>query len=147
MARKKHATATGKADLPHNLYMQIQYMLKDYDRLQKERSDLLNASPPPPDGMPRSDNTKADPTGRRAVRLAFIDAQLAAFDAAMAQVQARYACRVHTRFDPLRAYWNYEYFNYVFLRKDGGDAGPSRRQWNYYKTLLSRAVAEQLHML
>lgn len=147
MARKKHATATGCANLPHNLYMQIQYMLKDYDRLQKEREDLLYASPPPPDGMPHAEHTKGDPTGRRAIRLAAINAQLAAFDEAMAQVNERYQSRVHTRFDPLSAYWNYEYFNYVFLRRDAGDSGPSRRQWNYYKTLLSRLVAEQLHMV
>lgn len=132
--------------LPHNVYMQLQYLLKDYDRLKKERADLLHASPPPPDGMPRAGGA-GDPTGKTAVRLACISGQLAAIEDSAAEMKQHLREQVYEEFDPVKAYWSYDYYNYIHCRRDMEDQGPSRRKWNYYKSALSALLAEKLHLI
>lgn len=53
--------------LPHNVYMQCLYAVRDYDRLRKEMEDILYAAPGTPDGMPRGSET-SDQTGDKAVK-------------------------------------------------------------------------------
>ena len=43
--------------LPHNLYMRMLYLVRDYERIRSEREDILAASPAP-DGIPHSGTGK-----------------------------------------------------------------------------------------
>lgn len=130
--------------IPHNIYMQIQYKLRDYDRLRQLRDELLYASAPPPDGIPRS-KSLSDPTGTCAVRLALVNAQLHAIESSAYEVAKRYASKAHSGFEPIEAYHNYDYFCTMFLT--GRDSAPSRRTWNYYKAALSQKIAEKLYLI
>ena len=53
--------------LPHNLYMRMLYLVRDYERIRSEREDILNASPAP-DGTPHSGT--GNPTEQKAIKLA-----------------------------------------------------------------------------
>ena len=131
---------------PRNVYMQVKYKLKDYERLQSERADLLLSSPPPADGMPRGTDM-SDRTARAAQRLAAIDATLEAIDKAALEIQAEYADRVSGPLDAVRAYWSYGYFNYMHRRTSPQDEGPSVRTWARSKDLFTYLIAKRLHLV
>lgn len=131
-------------NVPHNIFMQIQYKIRDYDRLRQLREDLLQTSAPPPDGMPRS-HSKSDPTGARAIRLAFVNVQLDAIESSAHEIARGYAKKVRAGFDPLEAYRSYDYF--CEMLSTGRNSIPSRRTWNYYKVAFSRRIAEKLYLI
>ena len=56
------------SSLPHNLYMQVIYLIRDYDRMKAEYESIVDESPQPPDGMPRTPGV-SDPTSAKAIRL------------------------------------------------------------------------------
>ena len=57
--------------LPHDLYMRMLYLVRDYERMKKEAKEIAN-SYPIPSGQP-SGNSLPDPTGEKAIRLAAIN--------------------------------------------------------------------------
>ena len=131
--------------IPHNIYMQVQYKLKDYDRLMKEKLDILYAPPKPPDGMPKGNGTSST-VEDKAVKRDAIDRELAAIDQGAVMMIASYANAVYDDFNPIKAYWSYNYYNYMHIRKHENDHGPSRRKWNYFKSILTGIVAKNLKL-
>ena len=129
--------------LPQAIYMQIRYIIKDYDRLKHERLIALYGSPAPPDGMPRGTGV-SNPTEDKAIRLALIDEQLKAIEQSEIEMLGRLSNRVYDEFNVIQAYWNYDYFNYMHIRKDDLDIGPSRRTWNRFKDVFSKEIAKRL---
>lgn len=57
--------------LPHNVYMQCLYAVRDYDRIRKERDDLLYASPLH-DGQPTAPGAP-DPVANTVMRRSALD--------------------------------------------------------------------------
>ncbi|XYW67714.1 hypothetical protein ACS3UN_09985 [Oscillospiraceae bacterium LTW-04] len=74
--------------LPHNVYKQVLYMAKDYDRLRAEREDILCAMPIH-DGMPRTTDP-ADQTYSKAERLSRIEDQIRAIERAVEKIPEEY---------------------------------------------------------
>lgn len=134
------------AKVPKAIRIQIKYKLMDYDRLVKERFDIMHGSPPPPDGMPRGGGV-GKPTEEKAVRLAMIDIELKAIDQSASEIRGEYDTKVHWDFNPIKAYWSYDYYNYMHIRKGGTDEGPSRRTWNRYKDYLTYKIAKKLKLI
>ena len=135
----------GECELPHNIYMQVQYIIKDYDRLKREKLNILCGSSPPSDGMPRSSDV-GNPTEQKALRLASIENELRAIDQACAEMRGITSERTMEAFDPIKAYWSYNYFNYMHIRRGDADMGPSRRTWNRFKSRLSYRIAKNLNL-
>lgn len=148
MTRHTTAKAYGasrREDLPHDVYMQVRYIIKGYDRLRKKKAALLYGSPLPAEGMPRSGRT-GNPTERSAVMLVQVGAQLAAIEQAVSVMRGQYSGKMEEDWNVLDAYWSYEYFNYKSLRYGEEDLGPCKRTWCYFKNRLSAEVAGQLHI-
>lgn len=74
--------------LPHDLYMRMLYLVRDYDRMKKEASEIAS-SYPILSGQP-SKNSISDPTGEKAVRLAAINRDCDAVDRALKQIPEEY---------------------------------------------------------
>lgn len=74
--------------LPHNVYMQCLYAVRDYDRLKHEMDDVLYASPLS-DGQPRGSDT-TDTTANKAVRLEELSKRCGAIEQALVKIPAEY---------------------------------------------------------
>lgn len=74
--------------LPHNLYMRMLYLIKDYERLKEARLDILYSSPVR-DGMPKGSDI-AHPTEARAVELAMIESEIRAVEDAAMEIPLEY---------------------------------------------------------
>lgn len=132
--------------LDRTLYRKVKYILADYDRMKRERLNILYGSGDCQNGMPRGSGV-GNPTERRAEKLAAIDDELLAIDQACAAIREAYKEKTYEEFDPLKAYWSYDYFNYMHLRTERNPEGPVRRTWNRYKDCLTRLVAEKLNFI
>lgn len=75
--------------LPHDLYMQVIYAIRGYDRLKRERGDILAGNRSADDGMPKSP-TPGDPVAEKATKLAAISSKIDAIDRAIARVPQEY---------------------------------------------------------
>ena len=73
--------------LPHNLYMRMLYLVRDYERIRSEREDILNASPAP-DGTPHSGT--GNPTEQKAIKLAGLGDNCSAIEQALRVVPPEY---------------------------------------------------------
>lgn len=69
--------------LPHNIYMQVLYTIRDYDRLREERKDILLS-------VPDSASPEGDPTANRALQLAKVNERLEAIDRAIREIPEEY---------------------------------------------------------
>ena len=123
------------------VYRQVKALLEDYDRLRRKRADILLGSAPPGTGLPRSP-APGQPTERKAALLAAINDDLDAIDRACDAIRREYAGRMRGSFDPIRAYWSYNYYNYKHLRTKTMPDGPGRRAWHYYKNRLTEKIAK-----
>ena len=123
--RNYQRNKSSKYYVPHNIYMQIQYKIKDYDRLKRDRVNAYGDA-------------------EQKVKLSYIENELKAIDQACIEIRGIYSDRTQEDFDPIKAYWSYDYFNYIFKRKSDDDEGPSYRTWNRYKINLSKAIANNL---
>ncbi|MBE7021935.1 MAG: hypothetical protein E7414_01790 [Ruminococcaceae bacterium] len=107
--------------LPHNLYMQIFYIFRDYMECGK--------------------HAKGSGSRQRTQ-------QWAAAAEALETARQAYLLRPGTSesLDALHAFFNYPYFSLMFAQKSR-DAGASKRTWSQYRTRLARQVAEALELL
>lgn len=142
---KRAESRFARDDLPHDVYMQVKYIIGSYGRLKKLRADLMYGGPLPPDGMPRSGRV-GNPTERIAVKLARINEQLEAVEQAAVVMRGLYGNIMEDDWNVLDAYWSYEYFNYKSLRGDDDDLGPCKRTWCYFKNRMSAEIADKLHI-
>lgn len=133
------------SEVSRDVYDQVKGILRGYDRLKRKRLDLLHAACYQITGMPQSGEA-GDGTAKKAVALAYIDERLEAIDQTCSAIRAWFGDTVHEDFDPIKAYWNYNYYNYQHKRKGERDNGPSRRTWNRYKHRLTAGVAENLKL-
>lgn len=74
--------------LPHDLYMRMLYLVRDYERMKNEANDIVNSFPMP-SGLP-SGNSNSDPTGDKAIRLVAINRDCDAVDNALEQIPKEY---------------------------------------------------------
>lgn len=74
--------------LPHNLYMRVLYIIRDYDRLRSERQEIIHASPVM-DGMPRG-NLQSSVAENKAIKLASLDEDCEAVERALLRIPAEY---------------------------------------------------------
>ncbi len=109
--------------LPHNTYMQMLYLLRDYERIKKEN-------------IWRPDNKKAYAGICQAV------------EATMVLLATDYKKRSSTygKFDPYRAFFDYCYFSYMFARKNSESAA-SKSAWSLYKSKFAYLLAEKLKLI
>lgn len=131
--------------IPHNIMMQVRYKIADYDRLLLERERILHGSGTPANGMPRGSNV-GHPTEDKGVRLAAVSEQIEAIEQARREIAQEYSHKVREGFDPIRGYWDYNYFNYRHKRKNETDEGPSYRTWQRYRAYLSMKIARRLKL-
>lgn len=131
--------------LPGNVYMQIKYRIKDYDRLLRDKTNILYGGASASNGMPRGCET-SDPTQDKAIKIAYIDRELDAIDQSVIEIRGEYSKKVYENFDPIKAYWNYDYFNYMFVRTKEDSNGPCRRTWSYFKGKFSYKIAKRLNL-
>lgn len=143
--RNYQQTKNNPYHLPHDIYMQVKYILLGYDRLKREKLDVLFNTPSPSDGMPHGSVT-SNPTADKAEKLSYIDSRITGIDLAIQQVYASMHNDVSIHFDVLKAFWSYDYYNYMHERKDENDEGPSKTTWNRFKSCLSYLVAKNLKL-
>ena len=136
----------GVEPLPHAVYMQVKYIISDYNRLRHERLDILYGSPKPPDGMPRG-VALTDPTGERGTRLAEINRRIEAIEQSAREISAELSGKVQRDFNPFEAYWSFDYFNYIYLRKRPDDIGPGERTWRRFKHKFGHKIAVKLKII
>lgn len=74
--------------LPHNLYMRVLYIIRDYDRLRSERQEIIHASPVA-DGMPHG-NLQSSITENKAIRLANLNEDCEAVERALLRIPTEY---------------------------------------------------------
>ena len=130
-------------EISRDVYYQVKGILMGYDRLKKERLDLLYGTQYVISGMPRGSGV-GDPTASKAEKLAVIDERWKGIDQAAVLMRGERGERVYESFDPIKAYWSYDYFNCQHKRTKESPNGPCRRTWNNYKDRFSTAIAQNL---
>lgn len=130
--------------MPHDVYMQALYKIKGYHELVRRRQKILHSSPPPPDGMPRG-TLSSNPTEKKALVLAVIDADLEAIEQAIIELQGKYSktC-TGEEFDAYEAFMDYGVFCY-YRSKPRRDEGPHRSTWNRYRSEFAYLVMKKLN--
>lgn len=116
--------------LPHNVYMQVLYLIRDYDRMKAEYDSLVEESPSPPDGMPRGSVT-SDPTGNKAVRLEELGRKIRAVEAGRDIVPEEYR----------KGIWN----NIVY-RLPYDTRYTSYRTYRYHRKKMLMTIAKRMAM-
>ena len=131
--------------LEHDLYMKMFYTIRRYPKLLQRRESVLYGSPPPADGMPSGKGGTSNPTERKAVVLAQLDAEIEAIEQAIIYLKGKYS-NTYTgeEFDPYEAFMDYGMFCYYRSRKDR-DVAPHRNTWNRYRSEFAYLVAKKLN--
>ena len=119
--RVYQARRGNKDALPHNVYMQVFYIIRDIPRL---RSAFLQEKE-----QARKKNAQS---------------VLELIDEACAEAKNEFGSKVYDGFSALKSYESYDYFNYMFRRVSGEDEGPSKRTWSNYKSRLAKKIAEKM---
>jgi hypothetical protein len=117
--------------------------MQDYDRLKRDRLDIIYGSKRF-DGMPKGSDL-GKPTELKAIQLAYIDARLDAIDQTCVLMRGWLGDKVN-EFDPVKAYWSFNYFNCQHKRKGENDDGPCRRTWHNYKDRFTEVIAGKLNI-
>lgn len=134
MAGNYQLKRTGYA-LPHNLYMQVKYIIRDYDTMRRER-DLL-----------------ARQAERDGERYALLCGRVAAIENAAEQVSAAYGAKRRRddveSFSALDAFdekSGLAYFRYTLYDPEKGRE-PSYMTWRRCRQMLAYLVARQLNFI
>lgn len=85
--RNYQKTKNNPYRLPHNLYMRMLYLIRDYERIKAERQDILHSSPEH-DGVPVSGF--GSPTEAKAMRMYAIDQECVAVEKALQGIPEEY---------------------------------------------------------
>lgn len=131
--------------LEHDLYMQMFYTIRRYPKLSERREKVLFGSPPPPDGMPSGKGETSNPTERKAVVLAQLDAEIEAIEQTIIYLKGKYSdTYTGEEFDPYEAFMDYGVFCFYRSGK-GKDIAPCKRTWNRYRSEFAYLVAKKLN--
>lgn len=77
------------SQLPRELYRQVEWLVRDYERLKTEYNNAIWNSPPPPDGQPHGDNT-TDLTSKEAIKRAELFKKLEAIEQSKLHIPEEY---------------------------------------------------------
>ena len=133
------------SEVPKDVYEQVKGILRGYDRLKRERIDILYGSHSPSNGMP-SGSGVADDTAVKASKLAYINQRLEAIDQTSVAMRGLLGDKVYEDFDPLKAFWNYNYFNCQHKRTGSKPNGPVHRTWLRYRFRFAGGIAKKLKL-
>lgn len=114
--------------LPNDLYKRMRYLIRDYNRMKKEREDILYKSVPS-NGIPHSGI--GNPTEHKALKLVVIDRECEAIDEALRIVPEEYRKGV------LDNICNDSPYPYV----------AHRNTYGYWKSKLIYTLAEKLNYI
>jgi len=105
--------------LPHNIYMQMLYVLRDYARIKSEAS-------------------KKD-------SLSFI---FEAISSTIHEMKHEYTKRTSTygELDSYKAFFDYSYYSYMYARRTS-DYGASKNAWNLYRSKMAYILACKLNII
>lgn len=105
--------------LPHNTYMQMLYLLRDYMRIKNEAN-----------------------------KNAVLSHLASAIDATMKEMSEEYDKRRMTYgiLNPYRAFFDYAYYSYMYARKYT-DYGASKSAWSLYRSKFAFLLAEKLNLI
>ena len=73
--------------LPHNVYMGILYIIRDYPRMMSEQNAVIYATPEKHNG---AKSQHSDPTANKAIKLAMMSTRTDAIDFAMQDIPKEY---------------------------------------------------------
>lgn len=73
--------------LPHNVYMRILYIIKDYDRMKCEQNDIILSSPGTYSG---SKGQHGDPTANKALKITLMSRETDAIEMALVLIPKEY---------------------------------------------------------
>lgn len=116
--------------LPKPLYMQVLWLIRDYDRMLEEYQGAIDGSPNPPDGQPRGASL-VNSTEQKALRRAELWFKIEAIDRALSTIPEEYR----------RGIWN----NIVYWRQYPLDAG--RATYARHKQKFVYRIAKKLHWI
>ena len=116
--------------LPHNLYMRVLYIIKDYDRLKEEYREMSQYSAPLLSGMPGK-GEQVDATEEKGIRLAMLFGELHAIDQAKMMIPGEYREHVILNITQGVRYPDFAHYN----------------TWRYNKYKLCYNVAKILKMV
>lgn len=133
------------SQISRGTYYRVKGMLMDYDRMRRDRLDLLYGAQYSISGMPHGAGD-GKPTEQKALKLAAIETELAAIEQAAVLMRGERGHLVGEGFDPIKAYWSYDYFNCQHQRIAGSWNGPCRKTWNNFKDRFSAAIAQNLKL-
>lgn len=85
--RNYQRTKNNPYKLPHNLYMRILYLVRDYERIKREREEIINSTPDH-DGAAQSGI--GNPTEAKGIKLAALGDACKAIDDALKEVPEEY---------------------------------------------------------
>jgi DNA-directed RNA polymerase specialized sigma24 family protein len=101
----------GKYVLPHDLYMSIIFMIRDYDRMKEEAQDMLDETSTP-DGMPRG-NSISDTVANKAAKRETLLAKIKAIEDSLNEVPPEYRKGIidniveHKRYPDIADRWTF----------------------------------------
>lgn len=130
-------------EIQRDVYDQIKGILRGYDRLKRVRKDIIYGTGTGDSGMPKG-SMPGNPTEQKAIRLAYIDERLEAIDQSAVLMRGERGYKVYEDFDPIKAFWSYDYFNCQHKRTKEKPNGPCRRTWNNYRYRFAAVIAEKL---
>lgn len=109
--------------LPHNVYMQMMYLLRDYPRIKK-------------DSVCKSEKND--------VHLSIIKS----VSEVLCEMKEEYKKRNTTygELEPYKAFFDYGYYSYMFARKTS-ELGASKSAWNLYRSKFAYRLAVNLNIL
>lgn len=125
---KEYQPKTKKYSLPHNVYMQMVYMVRDYERMKAEYKSLLDETPPP---FKDSDGLAVDPTAEKAIRREDLYRRLKAVESGLASIPEEYRPSI---------------YNNVVYRIRYDDRYTSYRTYGYHKAKMMWTIAHELRM-
>lgn len=132
--------------LEASLHYRVWAILRDYERMRCVRANILYGSAAQADGTPRNPAI-GNPTEKKALQLAAVSREVDAVDQTCMQLRGEYSGKVYYDFDPIKAYWEYAYFNYVHLRTGNKPNGPTTRTWGRYRDKFAKILLEKLNFI
>lgn len=131
--------------VPKVVYLRMKTLIMDYNRLRSMRANLLFGSATPADGMSRI-RGNGQLTEDKAIKLAVINREIEAIEQVAMLMRGEYSGKTYEEFDPLKAYQDYNYFNYQHIRTEKSPNGPSTRTWHRYKDVFTLRLAKKLNI-
>lgn len=123
--------------VPKSVHMRVKALIMDYERLRSLRADLV---------FEHASQKQDGPAREKAANLATVEQELHTIEQIIMLTRGEYSGKTYDDFDPLKAYWNYNYFNYQHIRTEQSPNGPSVRTWNRYKDRFIKRLAKKMNI-